>query len=37
MKRFGLEFVKGMGETVLVSESSFGYNLADNSKGEKYG
>jgi len=26
-KRFGLEFVKIVGKTVLVAESSFGYNL----------
>ncbi len=27
MKRFGVEFVKIIGQTVLVAASSFGYNL----------
>jgi hypothetical protein len=34
VKRFRVEFVKRIGKTVLVSASSIGYNLQDNSKGE---
>jgi hypothetical protein len=35
MKRFGADFVKIVGKTVLVAASPFDYNPTDNSKGEK--